>query len=125
MVVNKPPLLTVTPVHRSLLFCIAPCSVQLVGSASVEYDLVHESDDNTVFLSLSFFSWYTVNTVARNHKKFSFLKVSSVPRFLALKFFHKRLQNTNKCSSYNLFKLRIYYYPAQGESKSMDNTSLA
>lgn len=68
MVVNKPPMLTVTPVHRSLLFCIAPCSVQLVGSASVEYDLVHESDDDTVFLSLSFFSWFTVNTVVRNIK---------------------------------------------------------
>ena len=65
MVVNKPPMLTATLVYHLLLFCIAPCSVQLVGSASVEYDLVHESDDNAECLSLS---WYTVNTVALNIK---------------------------------------------------------
>ena len=40
----------------------------LVGPAVAEHDLVHESDDKAVCLSLSFlvFSWYTVNVVAGN-----------------------------------------------------------
>ena len=32
-------------VHCTLPFCIAPCSVHLVGSAGVEHDLVFEPDD--------------------------------------------------------------------------------
>ena len=68
MVHNKQVTLTILTVEYTLPFCIAPCSVPLFGPAVAEHDLVHESDDNALCLSLSFlfFSWYTVNVVAGN-----------------------------------------------------------
>ena len=45
MVCNKQLILTVPTVHCVLPFCIAPCSVHLVGSAVVEHDLVIVPDD--------------------------------------------------------------------------------
>ena len=66
MVHNKQVTLTILTVEYTLPFCIAPCSVPLVGPVVAEHDLVHESDDNALCLSLSFlvFPWYTVNAVA-------------------------------------------------------------
>ena len=66
MVHNKQVTLTILTVECTLPFCIAPSSVPLVGPAVAEHDLVHESDDNALCLSLFFlvFPWYTVNAVA-------------------------------------------------------------
>ena len=45
---NKQLMLTAPTVHCTLPFCIAPCSVCLLGSAVADFDLVLEPDDERV-----------------------------------------------------------------------------
>ena len=46
MVDSKQLMLTAPTLHCTLPFCIALCSVHLVGSAVVEHDLVLDRDDD-------------------------------------------------------------------------------
>ena len=87
MIVKKPPLLTVTPVHRSLLFCIAPCSVQLVDPVLLNMIWYMSLMITLYFFFFSFFSWYTVNTVARNHKNLVSSRYRQCLDSLPLSFF--------------------------------------
>ena len=46
MVNNKQLMQSAPTVHCTVLFCISPCSMHLVGSAVVEHDVVLQPDDD-------------------------------------------------------------------------------